>query len=142
MIRATVFDLDNTLTDFMKTKSDELWASCKKIPISDSLPPSGSHYIVRDGYMASSFYNCLNRSFNSIVQSSLDAIKLREFSPKNPDERAFIIALMKPKMTETFDNTLKTSRMNELRYVEAFTTQHGNWLYNTMRSNRKVPRAR
>ncbi|MES2526802.1 MAG: hypothetical protein V4598_06930 [Bdellovibrionota bacterium] len=127
----------------MKIKSDELWASCKKIPVSDSLPPTGSDYIVRDGYMASSFYNCLNRDFNSIVESALDAVKLREFSPKNPEERAFILSLMKPKMAEIFDNTLKSSRLHELRYQELFSTQHGIWLYNTMRSNRYwVPRGR
>jgi hypothetical protein len=127
----------------LKTKADELWESCKKIPVSESLPPSGSDYIVRDGYMVSSFYNCLNRGFPSALNSTLDAVKLNEFAPRNRDERAFIIALMKPKFIEILDHKLVSARKNEAKYLEAFSTQHGVWLYNTMRSNRYwVPRGR
>ena len=127
----------------MRLKSDELWNSCKKIPQSDSLPPSGTDYVVSEGYMVSSFYNCLNREFTSSLQSSLDAIKLQEFTPKNPDERAFILSLMKPRFTEMFNDLLRSGRARELKYRDAFTQQQGNWLYNSMRSNRWwVPRGK
>ncbi len=127
----------------MKIKADELWESCKKIPVSDTNPPTGTDYVVRDGYMVSSFYNCLNRGFTSGLNSTLNAIKLSEFSPKNPDERAFILELLKPKFTEILDTKLVSARKHEDKYREAFSTQHGTWLYNTMRSNRYwVPRGR
>lgn len=120
----------------MKLKSDELWESCKKIPSSDVVPPSGSDYVITEGYMVSSFYNCLNRGFTSSLHSSLDAIKLNEFTPKNPQERAFILSLMKPKYTGMFNDQLRKGRARELKYREGFTQQYGTWLYNGMRSNR------
>lgn len=127
----------------MKLKSDELWNSCKKIPHSDALPPSGSDFILTDGYMISSFYNCLNRDFTSGLESSLDAIKLQEFTPKNPEERAFILSLMKPRYTEMFNDLLRNGRARELKYRDAFTQQQGQWMYNAMRSNRWwMPRGR
>lgn len=127
----------------MRIKSDELWESCKKIPVSDSVPPAGSDYVVKDGYMVSSFYNCLNRGFHSSLQASLDAVKLKEFSPRNASERAFILSLMKPRFSEILDDHLRSGRAWEMRYKEAFTEQHGAWLSQTMRSNRWwVPRGR
>lgn len=127
----------------MKIKADELWESCKQIPPSDSTPPTGNDYVVRDGYMVSSFYYCLNLGFNSGVNATLDAVKLREFTPKNREERSFVIHLLKPKFTETLDYKLQNGRKYELRYREAFITQRGTWLYNQMRSNRYwVPRGR
>ncbi len=81
-----------------------------KIPVSDSMQPSGSDYVVKDGYMVSSFYNCLNRGFNSSLNASLEAVKLKEFSPKNPDERAFILSLMRPKLVQIFDDHLSSGR--------------------------------
>lgn len=127
----------------MKLKSDELWNSCRKIPQSDSIPPSGSDYVVTEGYMVSSFYNCLNREYTSALHSSLDAIKLQEFTPKNPEERAFILSLMKPRFTEMFDDLLRSSRARELKYRDAFTQQQGTWMYNAMRTNRWwMPRGR
>ncbi len=127
----------------MKIKADELWEGCKKIPVSDTMQPSGSDYVVKDGYMVSSFYNCLNRGFNSSLNASLEAVKLKEFSPKNPDERAFILSLMRPKFVQIFDDHLISGRAWEFRYRDAFTEQQGTWLYNTMRSNRWwIPRGR
>lgn len=127
----------------MKLKSDELWESCKKIPHSDSVPPTGSDYVVTEGYMLSSFYNCLNRGFNSSLHSSLDAIKLREFTPKNPEERAFILSLMKPRFTGMFDDQLRSGRAYELKYRDRFTEQQGAWLWSAMRRNRYwMPRGR
>lgn len=120
----------------MKLKSDELWESCKKIPLSDGVPPTGSDYVVTEGYMVSSFYNCLNRGFTSSLHSSLDAIKLNEFTPKNPRERAFILSLMKPRFTGMFNDQLRSGRARELKYREAFTQQLGPWLYGAVRSNR------
>ncbi len=127
----------------MKLKVDELWEGCKKVPISDSLRPAGSEYIVKDGYMVSSFYNCLNRGFNSGLSASLAAVKLKEFSPRNPDERNFILSLMRPKFVDILDDHLQSGRAWEFRYRDAFTEQQGTWLFNAMRSNRWwVPRGR
>ena len=127
----------------MKKKADELWDSCKAIPQSDSQPPQGTDYIVKDGYMMSSFYNCLNRGFVSMVNSSLDAVKLREFSPKNTQERSFITGLLRTRMTSIVDDKLRSGRATEIRYRDAFVQQQSAWHYNTMRSNRWwVPRGR
>lgn len=127
----------------MKLKADELWESCKKIPVSDTLPPTGSDFLVRDGYMVSSFYNCLNRGFASALQGSLEAVKLKEFTPKNADERAFILGLMKPRLTQIFEDHLRNGRSYEIKIRGLFTEQHGTWMYNTMRSNRYwMPRGR
>jgi hypothetical protein len=127
----------------MKLKADELWESCQKIPVSDKLPPAGSDFLVKDGYMVSSFYNCVNRGFNSALEASLNAVKLKEFSPKNPEERAFILSLMRPAFTEILEDHLRSAREYELKYRDAFVEQQGTWLAGAMRSNRWwMPRGR
>ncbi len=127
----------------MKRKADELWESCKQIPLSDSQPPIGNEYVVREGYMVSSVYNCLNRGFMSGLHASLDAIKLQEFSPRNPEERAFILSLMRPVFVRIFDDQLRSGRGSERRNRDAFVAQYSKWVYDTMRSNRYwMPRGR
>jgi hypothetical protein len=85
--------------------------------------------------MVSSFYNCLNRGFKTSLQGSIDAVKLQEFSPRNPEEREFLVSLIKPRFTDIIDNKLTSGRAKEKKYREAFTQQQGQWLYNTVRSS-------
>lgn len=127
----------------LRLKADELWESCKKIPISDALAPAGEEFIVREGYMVSSFYNCLNQGVRSAREAALSAVKLSEFAPRNPAERAFIMELLKPRFTQILEDHLRRGRAEEVLYRDAFVTQYGDWLFRTMRSNRWwVPRGR
>jgi hypothetical protein len=66
----------------IRVKSKELWKACHSLPQNDDLPPSGNSFLLSDGYLISSIYNCLNTKIpeasNEIVTKfSLDGIYVR-----------------------------------------------------------------
>ncbi len=71
-VQKEVTDFYRILVESNQERVDEsvkvFWESCKAISPNDELPPSGNSFTLRNGYMVSSIYNCLNENYLQKVQ--------------------------------------------------------------------------
>lgn len=64
----------------ISNKVKRLWEACKSIPHDDSQSPTGSFFQISDGYMVSSFYNCLNARIASSSKEVIDTFSVDDLN--------------------------------------------------------------
>jgi hypothetical protein len=104
----------------ISNKVKKLWEACKSIPHDDSQPPTGSFFQISDGYMISSFYNCLNARIAYSSKEVIDAFAFDDLKVIHPVEEKILSSEVIPKMVKIVKDFYLSERINEKKIVEDF----------------------
>ncbi len=116
-------------------KVKRLWEGCKGISHDDSQPPTGSFFQVSDGYMISSFYNCLNANIPSSSKELIGSFGIDELKVIHPIEEKILSSEIVPKIVQIMKDLYLTERLNEKKVMEDFIFKNHNNIRNEIISD-------
>ena len=101
----------------IRTEARSLWKSCESISHNDSETPSGSIFQIADGYMVSSFYNCLNSEAPTSIKNAVRGISVNGMKVQNAKEEVILYNEVKPAFTSLLLDIYKIEREKEAKYA-------------------------
>lgn len=99
-------------------EADHLWASCKAISPDDTESPRGSLFLIRDGYMISSIYNCLNSRLPSYIQSVVREFSVNGFRVQHAKEEMILSQEVKPEIIFRLIDLYSSEREKEAKLAQ------------------------
>jgi hypothetical protein len=99
----------------IRSEARSLWKSCEGISHNDSETPSGSVFQIADGYMVSSFYNCLNSEAPTSIKNAVRGISVNGKKVQNAKEELILYNEVKPAFTSLLTDIFKVEREKEAK---------------------------
>jgi Glucose-regulated metallo-peptidase M90 len=104
----------------VESAAKKLWDSCHELPPSDDASPRGRIFTIREGYLISSLYNCLNENFNFEVDGLVKQLSYRGEKIQHPKEEILIKAEVVPEFLTLLESLLLEARKKEALALQAF----------------------
>lgn len=82
--------------DQIKNAASSSWATCRDIPHNDTLPPTGNIFRVSNGYLVSSFYNCLNLNLPTNLRDVVRNITFEGAKTSHAKEELLLLSEVRP----------------------------------------------
>lgn len=97
----------------IRNESDKTWDSCLNMPHNDESSPSGSLFQIADGYMVSSFYNCLNANIPDAIKESIRNFSVDGLKLEHPKEELILKDEVQPHLIKMLKETYVSAREKE-----------------------------
>ncbi len=97
----------------IRQESDKTWEGCLNIPQNDESTPSGSLFQIADGYMVSSFYNCLNANIPDAIKESIRNFSVDGLKLEHPKEELILKDEVQPQMVKMLKESYISAREKE-----------------------------
>lgn len=104
----------------IRYEAEDLWGSCKAIPHNDLESPRGSIFQVAEGYMISSFYNCLNSKAPEAIKHSVRSLEVDGAKIQNTKEELILYKEVQPHFVKMLQEKFDVASMNELNEIRKF----------------------
>jgi len=112
-LKKSYHDLVKSQIEGIRSEAKTLWKSCEGISHNDSETPSGSVFQIADGYMVSSFYNCLNSEAPSSIKNAVRGISVNQMKVQNAKEELILFNEVKPAFLSLLTDIYKMEREKE-----------------------------
>jgi hypothetical protein len=99
----------------VKKESLALWRSCEVIKHNDDESPSGTMFQVSDGYMISSFFNCLNSEIPETIKNVVRGVTIGGLKVQNAKEEVILYSEVKPVVISQLKEIYKNEREKEAK---------------------------
>lgn len=109
--------------ELIRKEADETWESCLSLPHNDDQSPSGSLFTVGDGYMISSFYNCLNEKIPESIKQSIRQFSIDGVNLQNAKEELILTRNVQPELIKLLK--IKYTEAREKEVNDAFDYMSG-----------------
>ena len=106
--------------EMMRTESSELWGSCRDMKHNDNEPPTGRYLKLGDGYLVSSFYNCLNAQIPTVVKDIVRGIQVEGQAIQHAKEELILIDEVTPRVSEFLTDLYKVEKNKEIKAANDF----------------------
>jgi hypothetical protein len=101
--------------DLIRRNSERTWEYCRDLKHNDDLSPTGNIFQLGEGYMVSSFYNCLNTSIPDGIKEAVRSISVKGLKVQHAKEEEILYQEIKiPFLTQLRERYLE-ERMKELK---------------------------
>jgi hypothetical protein len=97
----------------VKDEATKTWQSCKGLDHNDEQSPSGAHFTLSDGYMISSFYNCLNATIPESLKETVRLISFEGVKLQDAQEEMILLKEVRPHFISTLNDIYKKERAEE-----------------------------
>lgn len=105
--------------DTIKRNATELWEGCRNIPHDDSESPTGSLFqIFNNGYMVSSFYNCLNMNIPDTVKDIVRGFEVDGLRLQHAKEELILSDDVLPRLVKELNQFHETNRKKEVEQAK------------------------
>lgn len=94
-------------------EASDFWASCEALPLNDDVPPSGLHFKLGDGYLASSIYNCINKDFLDTAKIIVRNLAVGGIKVQHPKEELMLEEEVKPLLQKSLSSIYSKKREKE-----------------------------
>jgi hypothetical protein len=106
----------------IRSSARETWSSCLSISHSDTAPPTGRAFTVGDGYLISSFFNCLNVAVPEAVASTIRSFSVDGGRVESSAEEKLLTAEVRPHfvriLREFYDAAKATEIQNATQHLQ------------------------
>ena len=97
----------------IRKEASMTWESCLNIQHNDESSPSGSIFQISDGYMVSSFYNCLNATIPDSIKETIRDFSVNGLKLQHPKEELLLKDEVQPHMVKMLKDTYVKEREKE-----------------------------
>lgn len=97
----------------IREKANALWQGCESQNHNDDESPSGSLFQLGDGYMVSSFYNCLNGSISEVLQESVRNLSVDDFKVQHGKEEILLTEIVMPELIKILHENYESEKAKE-----------------------------
>jgi hypothetical protein len=106
----------------IKTETESLWNVCQNTAQNDSGKPKGSFFQI-DGYMVSSFYNCLNANIPDITKALIRNFSVNGHKLEYPNEEGLLVDFTLPLVANILKDIYVSEKANEKKKAEELITK-------------------
>lgn len=99
--------------ELIRKEAIKTWQSCEQMNHSDDQTPTGSHFQLADGYMISSFYNCLNVVIPEAVQETVRIISVEGVKLQHAKEEMMLLREVQPEFIKILKDRYDVVRSAE-----------------------------
>ncbi len=107
----------------IRVSAGESWNSCLAISHSDTASPTGRAFTVGDGYLISSFFNCLNAALPEAVLTTIRAFRVDERRVESASEEKFLTAEVRPHFVRIWRQLYDDAKVIEIQTAAQFLQQ-------------------
>jgi len=86
--------------ELIRVESEDVWQQCLNMPHNDDEKHSGSIYTPRNGYLVSSFFNCLNAQLPMTLQDLVRSLEYEGQRITHPVEELIVLEFLEPRVVE------------------------------------------
>lgn len=104
----------------IRESAGELWQGCHNISHNDDQIPTGKYFSITDGYMISSFYNCLNMNIPDTVRNVIGSFSVDEFKVEHPKEELILSQEILPHVVKYLQERYLKEREVEVSEASVF----------------------
>jgi hypothetical protein len=101
----------------------KLWDGCRSQPLDDSERPSGNLFLISNGYMVSSLYNCINANLPDKIKESVRNFSVDGVRLQHAQEEVILSQFVKTKMVQALLEKYDTEKIKEKMRAELFIAQ-------------------
>ncbi len=109
----------------IRTSAQETWAGCRSLSHSDTAPPSGRVFTVGDGYLISSFFNCLNAGIPDNVKELIQTFRVDGDRVENSSEEKILTAEVLPQFVRILRGYYDTEKATEIASATRLMREDG-----------------
>lgn len=96
--------------ELIRTEAEQTWEGCLNLPQDDDHSPSGSLFTIADGYMISSFYNCLNANIPDALKEAIRQFKIDGVNLQNAKEELILTRTSQPELVKMLKDKYTVAR--------------------------------
>lgn len=119
----------------VRKEADETWEGCKSIPHNDDQSPTGNLFTVGDGYMISSFYNCLNSNIPDAIKETVRNLSVDGVKVQNAKEEIILSKEVQPHLVGMLKEKYLAEREEEVGAAIDFMANENGELGKQLLSN-------
>jgi hypothetical protein len=97
----------------IRTKTMLAWDRCELLQHNDDEIPSGNFFHISDGYMVSSFYNCLNTYIPDLLSEIIQDFRVEAFKVEHAKEKNIMATELLPQVVKILTDIYHAKRDNE-----------------------------
>ncbi|WP_408095449.1 hypothetical protein ACJVC5_10435 [Peredibacter sp. HCB2-198] len=109
--------------DMISREAEDVWESCKLIKHDDVEQPTGRYFQPKNGYLISSFYNCLNSQIPESFKIITRSISVDGLSVQHPKEEVILIDEARPVLLGILQGLYEKDREKEFNSAVDFMSQ-------------------
>ena len=112
----------NSNKDDIQREANEVWDRCEAINQNDDERPTGSHFQPKEGYLISSFFNCLNAQIPDTLADTIRNVAVDGMKTQHPKEELIIGEEVKPifmnKLQDLYRVANEQEMLGAMDYIE------------------------
>lgn len=109
--------------EIVRKEAENTWEGCLNLPHDDQHSPSGSLFTIADGYMISSFYNCLNANIPDAIKEAIRQFSIDGANLQNAKEELILTRTVQPELVKMLKTKYTIARDREVN--DAFDYMSG-----------------
>jgi hypothetical protein len=113
----------NSNLERVRELGGDLWKSCRQLTHNDDETPTGSNFSLSDGYLISSFYNCVNSLYPNVVKDIVRSINIDGAVVQHPREEVLLFQEVKPFLSTVLREFYLSDREKEARTAKNLIEQ-------------------
>lgn len=117
-------------------KVDTMWDACIRQGIRDRDVPRPGPFVISEGYMPSSIYNCINAGIPGVVNATLTNLGYKGLTLDQENEKAHIRKLIEPTVLSQLNTKYLMQKQKEINQAKLFIEQRGDDLRSILLSNK------
>jgi hypothetical protein len=107
-----------------RQQAEGMWRSCHQNP-NDQDPPRGNSFSIRDGYLVSSIFNCLNTQMTEKVRALIQEFAAGELKVNHPKEVSLLRGEVEELLVRNLQDLHTEEKNKERRRAETEQTKRG-----------------
>jgi len=100
--------------DLIRKEADETWGACLNLSHNDDQNPTGNLFTIGDGYMVSSFYNCLNQQIPDSIKQAIRQFSIDGVNLQNAKEELILSKNVQPELIKMLKDKYSEAREKEV----------------------------
>lgn len=104
----------NSNMDGIQREASEVWNRCEAINQNDDERPTGSHFQPKNGYLITSFFNCLNAQIPDSLADTIRNVAVDGMKTQHPKEELLIGEEVKPIFMNKLQDLYRVANEQEL----------------------------
>lgn len=105
----------------IQEEAGKLWSSCASQPQSDGNSPRGRLFSIGDGYLVSSFYNCINESLPETAKAFVREVGVDNFKLQHSGEEQILLSYSMPVFVDVLKKKYEAERSQEKKEAFEYT---------------------
>ena len=110
-------------SELIESETENLWQTCRDTSQDDEVAPVPGDFNPANGYLISSFSNCINSGFTQSLMGILRQIKVGQFSLEHPNEELILTPKIKSEMLKILSASYLNDRIEEAERAMVFLNE-------------------